>query len=94
MGNLEPHQAQSLGTSKAIVVLYVIRNSPAFEADLLSDDIILTVAGRDISSSEKIRQVKLEFAGKTVPVEVVRGGTSKILQIAMPSINPSNAEVK
>lgn len=94
MGNLEPHQAQSLGTNKAIVVLYVIRNSPAFEADLLSDDIILTVAGRDISSSEKIRQVKLEFAGKTVPVEVVRGGTSKILQIAMPSINPSNAEVK
>lgn len=87
LGTLEPHQARSLGTSKAIVVSYIIRNSPAFEADLLSDDIILTMAGRDISSSEKMRQVKVEFAGKTVPVEIMRGGSAKTLNIIMPPLN-------
>lgn len=89
---LEPSQARSIGTNKAIVVQYVIRSSPAFEANLFSGDIILSMAGRDVSSTEKMRQMKIDFAGQTVPVEIVRDGSTKVLQITVPTLVAPTAQ--
>jgi len=87
---LAPEQARLIGTNKAIIVKYIIRNSPAFEANMFSGDIILTMAGKDVSSVEKMRQVKVDFAGQTIPVEIIRDGSAKTLQITTPTSTISN----
>ncbi len=82
---LTPEQARAVGTNKAMVVYAVVRNSPAFDADIFPGDIILTVGGRDVSSPERSSQVKADFAGQTVPIELIRDGQPKTLQIAIPA---------
>ena len=83
---LSTEQAQALGTNKGIYVNLVVRGSAAFEADLIPGDIILKVAGQDYSTPEKMSRVKADYAGQTVPVEIIRGGQSKTLQIKLPPV--------
>lgn len=83
---LDTRMAKIIGTNKAIMVEYVIRHSPAFKADLFSGDIILTVAGRDVSSEELMAQVKADFSGKTVPIDIIRDGEPKTLEITIPVV--------
>lgn len=82
---LTPVQIRSLGSAKGASISIVVRGSPAFDAGIIAGDIILTVAGQDISTPDRLERVKTEYAGQTVPVEIVRDGQPKTLQIAMPA---------
>ena len=88
---LDPVKAKELGTNKAVIVEYVIRQSPAFLADIFSGDVVLSVAGRDISSPSNMAQIKADFAGKTVPVEIVRDGQKMTLSISVPVLMQSQS---
>jgi len=85
MNDLTTEQSRDLGTSKGVGVQAVVRGSPAFDADLLAGDIILTFAGRDISTPERWDAVKSSHSGQTVPVEIMRNGKRMTLQITAPS---------
>lgn len=83
---LPPDQAKALGTNRAILVDVVIRNSPAFYSDIFPGDIILKVGGREVFSSELMSQIKRDFAGQTVPIEIMRDGQPRTLQITIPAV--------
>lgn len=85
MNDLTTEQSRDLGTSKGVWVQAVVRGSPAFDADLLAGDIILTFAGRDISTPERWDAVKSSHLGQTVPVEIMRNGKRMTLQFTTPS---------
>jgi hypothetical protein len=80
---LKPDQAAALGTNKAMLVDIVVRNSPAFDADILSGDILLTLAGQDVSSLERLSKVQTDFANQSVEAKIIRNGVAKTLQIVI-----------
>jgi S1-C subfamily serine protease len=77
-------EVQAIGTNKAVVVEFVIRGSAAYDTDLIKGDVILTIAGQDFTNREKINQVKIDYAGQTVPLELVRNGKLMTLPITVP----------
>ncbi|WP_445784117.1 PDZ domain-containing protein [Sphingorhabdus sp.] len=82
---MTPQEVQQIGTNKAAVVEFVRRGSAAFDADLLTGDVVLSIAGQDFSNKEKMDQVKTDYAGQTVPVELVRNGKRMTLPITVPN---------
>jgi hypothetical protein len=69
------HDAKvELGTNKGVQVRVVLKGSPAYDADLLKDDIILTVNGEDVTDPRGFFALVNKNKGKTVPVTVYRRG--------------------
>lgn len=83
-GQAAPPMTAPAGQHTADQVEFVIRGSAAYDADLIKGDIILTIAGEDFSNLEKTARVKIEYAGQTVPLELVRNGKRMTLQITVP----------
>ena len=81
---MTPQEVQQIGTNKAAVVEFVRRGSAAFDADLLPGDVVLSIAGQDFSNKEKMDQVKTDYVGQTVPMELVRDGKRMTLPITVP----------
>lgn len=88
---LKTQQANAIGSGKGISVIAVIRGSPAFDANVLSGDIILTVAGEDISTPERLLKVKTDYAGQSVLLSILRAGQPQTLRISMPTLAASQA---
>lgn len=83
---MTPEEVQTIGTNKAMVVEFVIRGSAAYDADLIKGDVIFNIAGQDFSNPEKVARVKVEYAGQTVPLELMRNGKRMTLQINVPIV--------
>lgn len=91
---LTEEQARSAGTSKGAAVFAVVRGSPAFDANFVAGDIILSIAGQDISTPERWMRLRSDYAEQTVPAEIVRDGKSITLQMTLPIAPPSNKSKK
>jgi len=69
-----------LPEERGAVVRRVEEGSPAAKAGLQKDDVILKFQGEDVrSASQLARLVRETPAGRTVPIEVSRGGASQRL---------------
>ena len=53
-----------------------------------TEDIILTIAGQDASTLDRIARIKTDYAGQAVPVEIIRDGQPQTLQITIPAADP------
>jgi hypothetical protein len=89
---LTPIQARAIGSGKGLSIKAVVRGAPAFDADIIAGDIILTIAGQDVSTADRLIRTKVDCAGQTVPVEIIRNGQPQILQITMPTAAPVQAK--
>ncbi|WP_438420607.1 S1C family serine protease [Bacillus siamensis] len=86
----ETYQENTLGLfgdqlSKGVYVKEVQSGSPAAKAGIKSNDVIVKLNGKDVSSSADIRQIlynQLKIGDKTT-VQVLRGGSSKTLNITL-----------
>lgn len=74
---LDDEQRQQLQTNRGVVIAAVIRNSPAFHADLLRNDVIVRFNGTPVTDPDQFFDVVVASEGQTVEVEVVRNGESK-----------------
>ena len=82
---LSPIQVRATGSGKGLSISVVVRGSPAFDAGMIAEDIVLTIAEQDASTLDRIAQIKADYAGQTVPVEIIRDGQPQTLQITMPA---------
>lgn len=82
--SLRLDQARELGSSRGLEIVCVIRGSPAFDAGIILGDIVLTLAGRDVSTRDRLERVKVEYASQTVDVEISRAGETRTLQLTLP----------
>jgi hypothetical protein len=71
---LTPELRQRIGSNKGVHVFAVIRNSPAWKADVLKDDIITKISNTEILDRSSFRKVVGENHGKMVTVEILRNG--------------------
>lgn len=81
--NLNDVERQKMQTNRGVLVWVIVDNSPAFEADLLVDDVIVSIDDRPISTTEMLNGLLAERRGKTISLSVVRSGQSlqKIIQL-------------
>lgn len=73
--------------SDGVSVVQVLPNSPASEAQLMSGDVIVSINGTAISSSQEFVDISNASQGKEVTVVIERDGDSKTVQF-IPRINP------
>jgi C-terminal processing protease CtpA/Prc len=55
-------------------VYAVIKDSPAFRADILKGDILRKIGDIDIYDLKNFQQVMVQYAGQKVHVEILRDG--------------------
>lgn len=69
---LTPELRQKIGSNKGVIVSAVIRNSPAWSADILNGDIITRIGDIEIIDVKTCSKVITDYAGKKVTVEFFR----------------------
>ncbi len=90
--DLSAAQAQRLGIGSGIVVSRVLPASPAAEANLLEQDIVISFDGRQISSGRQLMDwVQSSPIGKSILVTVLRQGREYSLNTTIAS-RPANLQ--
>jgi hypothetical protein len=76
---------QRLETNQGLTVRAIVNDSPAYRADLLKGDILLSMNGQPVPGAQRFYEEISNLAGKTVEFTVLRG--NKRLQRTIP-LNP------
>jgi S1-C subfamily serine protease len=79
-------QAQRAGRSQehGLLIVQVDEKSPAQKGGLLLGDILVAIDGRLLKDTEDLRSsLTGDRVGKTIPIEVIRGGTLQTLQVTV-----------
>ena len=72
--DLAPEIRQSIGSNKGILVTAVIKNSPAFRADILKGDVLRRVGHVDLYDPKGFAEIIARFEGQKVIFEILRDG--------------------
>lgn len=83
------NDAQTIETTRSVVVQDVMANSPAAEAGFLKDDEIIAVDGQPVNNASDITDFGKNHAGETVLYTVRRGEEEQNLIV---TLNPPDAE--
>ncbi len=62
-------------------VVAVIQGSPAFKAGLQRGDVLLRLGGNPVNKPEELSALVFGLQGQIVPVEILRGGEAKALEV-------------
>lgn len=84
--DLDPALAKAFGlaTTRGAVINQVLPGSPAEKAGLKSEDIVLKVNGREISSFQQLRNiVGLMRVGEKVDLDILRNGKPKTVTVTI-----------
>lgn len=81
---LSEEQRQKLGTNQAISVVAIRTGSPAFLADILPGDAILSIDGHHVYDVETGRQALLSATGHPANIVLVRGSAQITKTITIP----------
>jgi membrane-associated protease RseP (regulator of RpoE activity) len=71
--DLSPDLKRSIGSNKGILVIAVIKQSPAYQADIINGDILKKINNNDIDMSN-YQSILRENAGKKVTISIIRNG--------------------
>ncbi|ALM83843.1 hypothetical protein ASB57_13455 [Bordetella sp. N] len=87
MRDLDDNERKALQTNKGIHILVVVNDSPAFHADILVDDVILTMNGQAVIPAD-FRALVAAAAGQNVTLQIVRNGKKLTKTIPLPAAAP------
>lgn len=72
--DLTPEIKQQIGSNKGMLIYAVIKGSPAFEADILSGDVLRKIGDISVYDEDSFQRAVTEHEGKEAPVTIFRGG--------------------
>jgi len=72
--DLTPEIRQSIGSNRGLLVNVVIKNSPAFRADIFKGDILRKINDVDLYDAHNFSAIVAKFAGQKVIVTILRDG--------------------
>jgi hypothetical protein len=81
--DLTPEERAKLQSNKGVFIFSIKKHSPAFEADILKDDIVRSVDGVEVSDTQAFGKVLNEKAGQKVIITIVRGDQTLIKDVAL-----------
>ncbi|MEM7066096.1 MAG: HhoA/HhoB/HtrA family serine endopeptidase [Cyanobacteria bacterium P01_B01_bin.77] len=80
--NNDPRNDVRLDADKGVVILGLMRNSPAMQAGLEVGDVIVAMDGRSIAEAEQVQQIVQDVGvGESIALEVDRGGRQVTLNV-------------
>jgi len=85
MGSLSPQQRQQIGTNKGVLVLAVRKGSPAFMADILPGDIVLSINEQAVFDVPSSVAATIAARGGTANVLLIRNGGQVTKAVPIPS---------
>jgi len=65
---------QKIGSNKGVVVIAVMKRSPAFSADILRGDVLRKIGDTEILDQKTFGEATKQYAGKKVAVRFIRDG--------------------
>lgn len=72
---LSPELRQKIGSNKGVLVFAVVKDSPAFRADILEGDIIKRIGDIEVTGDAKNSdEIIQKYAGKKVTILLIRDG--------------------
>jgi PDZ domain len=72
--DLSDSERQELQSNKGVVVRLVVDESPAFNADILVGDIVLSIDGVSVGSMQSFTDILRQRSGKLVSIALLRRG--------------------
>lgn len=72
--DLTPEIKQQIGSNKGVLIYAVIKDSPAFEADILKGDVIKKIGDVSVYDPESFQRALSVYEGKETNVTILRGG--------------------
>jgi len=73
--NLTPELRQKIGRNKGVNVFASVKGSPAYNANIITGDILLTINGHELEDQKDYQRVVKYHAGQVVDVEIWRNGS-------------------
>lgn len=80
---LNDNERRQLQTNHGLVILTVVDNSPAYIADLLTDDIIVSLDETTITNGESFTNAINLLRGKHTKVSIIRGGQKLVKDVVL-----------
>ena len=80
---LNSAEKSELQSNKGVVIDIVVDGTPAYRADLLKDDVIVSIDGNQISDFNSFGEAVKGFGGRKMPVTVIRMGQRKTIQVIL-----------
>ena len=74
---------QELQTNHGVVVVNVVRGTPAFEAAILTGDVLLSIDGISLDGPDQYGQVIKEKSGQSVAIKIYRRGTYLVKDVKL-----------
>ena len=72
-----------LERNSGVLVVSVVRGTPAFFANILDGDILIKFAGEDVTDPAGLLNLVSKYAGQKVNVEVIRGDQTKVIPVTL-----------
>jgi S1-C subfamily serine protease len=72
--DLTPEDRQKIGSNKGLLIYAVIKDSPAFRADILKGDILRKIGDIEIYDLKNFQEVVNQYAGQKVHIDILREG--------------------
>ena len=80
---LDDEERQRYETNRGAIVRLVVDGTPAFYADILPGDMLLSLHGHQINSPEEFSRLADQLAGTTVDVRLLRNGREITKQLTL-----------
>jgi len=74
---------QGLERNKGAIVDIVVKNSPAFNADVLKGDILTKMDGQEIFDAKDFLNKLKTKSGERVEIEIIRNGSLRVIQVKL-----------
>ncbi len=82
--NLEPEEKEELGVKGGFRIVEVLRDSPADQAGLKADDVVVAIDGRAVDVAEDVRIVAAAAgAGTTLTIDLLRDGKKQTVKVTL-----------
>ena len=73
--------------NKGLIILAVIKDSPAAKAGLVRGDVLMKVAGNELNKPEELSSIVKRYQGQDVAIEYVRAGEKSVAKAQINSRN-------
>jgi hypothetical protein len=74
---------QRLERNTGLVVIAVVRGTPAYRANILTGDVLLRINGQEIIDDSGLRAQGEQFAGQTVIFDIMRGDQPRSISVTL-----------
>ncbi len=83
--NMSPEEHANLGTNKGMRIVAIINDSPAFQADVLADDVLLSVDGIPVYNKDSLHRAIEARYGKQADIVIQRRGETIHKLVSLPA---------